>query len=127
MRWRVILLSKSHPLAVGYARMTVTFRFLLTVVVAALLAALAHAQIPDTSQPASRCRIQGSVTSGNSPLPGVSIVVHVDSVLKAATSTDLDGKYTILFAPNATYHLSADLTAFSGVERDLTLASLPCH
>src|SRR5262249_11284669 len=46
--------------------------------------------------------------------------------LKAATSTDLDGHYTIIFSPNATYHLSAELTAFAPVERDLTLGAPPC-
>src|SRR4029077_6554345 len=75
---------------------------------------------------ASRCRIVGRVTSGNVPLPGVSVVVHVGHALKAATSTDLDGTYAIFFTPNATYHLSADFTGFVGVERDVTLAGPPC-
>ena len=53
-------------------------------------------------------------------------MVHVGDALKAATSTDIDGRYTILFAPNATYHVSADLTAFGQAERDLTLGAPPC-
>jgi hypothetical protein len=52
--------------------------------------------------------------------------VRVDAAVKAATSTDIDGKYTILFAPNATYHVSADLVAFGTAERDLTLGAPPC-
>src|SRR5439155_26603527 len=78
------------------------------------------------AQADARCRVEGRVTSGSAPLPGASVVVHVGDVLKAATSTDIDGKYTILFAPNATYHVSAELTAFARVERDVTLAAPPC-
>src|SRR5207249_3753439 len=78
------------------------------------------------SPPAARCRISGRVTSGNLPLPGVSVVVHVGNALKAATSTDVDGTYAIYFAPNATYHLSADFTGFAGAARDLALATPPC-
>jgi len=59
-------------------------------------------------------------------VPGASVVVHVGDVLKAATSTDIDGKFTILFTPNATYNVSAELTSFTRVERDVTLAAPPC-
>ena len=47
-------------------------------------------------------------------------------MLKAATSTDVEGKYAIFFSPNASYHVSADLTAFTRVERDITLGPPPC-
>src|SRR5499427_978715 len=79
-------------------------------------------------QPAvdTTCRVEGRVTSGRGGLPGASVVVHVGSVLKAATSTDIDGRYTIIFSPGATYHLTAELTAFAPVERDLTLGAPPC-
>jgi len=66
------------------------------------------------------------VTSGTAPLPGVSVVVRAGGALRAATSTDVDGTYTILFAPNAVYHLSAEFTGFGPAERDLTLAAPPC-
>src|SRR5579863_9785998 len=56
----------------------------------------APAQPATLSPAAPRCRIGGRVTSGNVPLPGVSVVVHVGDALRAATSTDLDGTYTIL-------------------------------
>ena len=107
-------------------------RLLMCVAVAAVCASLAHAQGPDgvaagpPAQPGSRCRVEGHVTSGQGALPGASMVVHVGDALKAATSTDVDGKYTIVFAPDATYHVSADLTAFAPVERDVTLAAPPC-
>ena len=77
------------------------------------------------AQAALRCRLEGRVTSGIVPLPGVSIAVHVGDALKASTSTDVDGRYTVIVAPNAVYHVSADLTGFLGAERDVTAAA-PC-
>ena len=56
----------------------------------------------------------------------MSIVVHAGETLKAATSTDVDGRYTILFSPNATYRVTAELTAFGAVDRTLTLGPPPC-
>ena len=85
------------------------------------------AQAPTQPQPsAARCRVEGHVTSGNLPLPGASVVVQVGDAVKAATSTDADGKFTIAFSPNATYHLAAELTAFTRAERDVTLGAPPC-
>src|SRR5215467_13194809 len=87
------------------------------------------AQTPaPTPQPTgdATCRVEGRVTSGSDGLPGASVVVHVGGALKAATSTDIEGRYTIIFSPGATYHLTAELTAFVPVERDLTLGAPPC-
>src|SRR5215467_9512071 len=87
----------------------------------------AQTQTP-SPQPAgdATCRVEGRITSGSDGLPGASVVVHVGGVLKAATSTDIEGRYTIIFSPGATYHLTAELTAFAPVERDLTLGAPPC-
>jgi hypothetical protein len=90
----------------------------------ALVEVLVEAQAG--AQAGARCRVEGHVRSGNVPLPGASIVVQVEDALKAATSTDVDGKYTIAFPPNATYHVSVDLTAFARVERDIALTAAPC-
>jgi hypothetical protein len=102
--------------------------YALALATAGVVGASAGQQPPLPSpQPAgATCRVEGRVSSGRDGLPGVSVVVHVGGVLKAATSTDIDGRYTIVFSPNATYHLSAELTAFAPVERDLTLGSPPC-
>jgi len=78
------------------------------------------------TQAGAVCRVEGRITSGRNALPGASVIVRVNGVLKAATSTDIDGRYTIVFSPNATYHLSAELTAFAPIERDLTLGAPPC-
>ena len=98
----------------------------------ALVEVLAGAQAPQPASPGqppqtgARCRVEGHVSSGTVALPGATIVVQVGDSVKASTSTDVDGKYTIAFSPNATYHLSADLTAFARVERDIALGAPPC-
>jgi hypothetical protein len=74
----------------------------------------------------ARCRVTGRIVSGGVALPGVSLIVRADGAVTAATSTDVDGRYTILFAPNATYRLSADLVGFATTERDLTFGDAPC-
>src|SRR5262245_28137994 len=108
-----------------------------TVALAAMLAAgqipitaASYSQDPQTPPtrpaPPAGCRVTGTVTAGTTPLPGVAIVVKVGAAVKAATSTDAEGKFTILFGPNATYHVSADMMAFAPAEQDLTLGALPC-
>jgi trimeric autotransporter adhesin len=77
------------------------------------------------AQPAG-CRVTGTVKAGATPLPGAAVVVTVGDTIKAATSSGLDGKFTILFGPNATYHVAVSLMSFTKVERDLTLGAVPC-
>src|SRR5262245_40891124 len=81
--------------------------------------------VTQTSQ-SPRCRLDGRVVSAGAPLPGVSLVVRVGDVVKAATSSDLDGRYVILFAPGATYRMSVELTGFALVEREFTFGAPPC-
>ena len=95
----------------------------------ALPGVVALAEQPQPAPPAqtaSRCRISGRITSGSVPLPGVSVVVHAGETLRAATSTDIDGSYAILFSPNASYRLSADFSGFTGASHDVILAAPPC-
>src|SRR5262249_19895988 len=104
---------------------------ILALIVAALVILLGSASphlsaqvgVPGT---AVRCRVTGHAVSGGVPLPGVSIVVRGDGAVKAATSTDLDGTYTILFAPDAAYDVSAELPGFSPINREVTFAAAPC-
>ena len=76
--------------------------------------------------PVARCRVSGRLTSGAVSLPGVSIVAYAGDAAKASTSTDIDGTYSILFAPDASYRVVADLTGFTRVERSITLTAPPC-
>ena len=73
------------------------------------------------------CRIEGRATSGAVVLPGVAIVAEADDAVRAATSTEVGGTYAMRLAPNAIYRISADLTAFTHVTRELTLTSPPCN
>jgi hypothetical protein len=72
-----------------------------------------------------RCRVTGTVTSGTQPLPGVAIIIKTGTRL-VDTSTDLEGKFVVLFDPNSTYHLSAQLTAFATAEQDVATTAAPC-
>jgi hypothetical protein len=56
----------------------------------------------------------------------VSIVVHEGGALKAATSTDVDGRYAVIVTPNTAYHVSADLTGLVGAGREIAAAAAPC-
>src|SRR6478736_2659242 len=94
--------------------------------VAQLIAAPSAQQINQTPSTSAGCRVTGIVTSGTTPLPGVAIVVRVGEAVRAATSTDTDGKFAILFGPNASYRVSADMMAFAPVEQELTLSGVPC-
>jgi hypothetical protein len=77
------------------------------------------------AQALPRCRVTGLVTSGAQPLPGVAIIIKTGTHL-VDTSTDLAGKFVVLFDPNSTYHLAAQLTAFVTAEQDVTTTAAPC-
>jgi trimeric autotransporter adhesin len=74
---------------------------------------------------AGACRISGKAASAAAPLPGVSIVVRAGESVKAVTSTEPDGTYRLSLPPG-TYHLTADLTGFGRLERDLAIETTPC-
>src|SRR5690348_12110702 len=85
---------------------------------AATLCALALMHPVDAQQapPPGSCRITGHVTSGSTPLPGVSITIKTGAALRAATSTDVDGSFSVPAVPGE-YTISADLTGFTRVDR----------
>jgi hypothetical protein len=104
---------------------------IVALIVAALVMLLGSASPHLSAQVAApgtavRCRVTGRAVSAGVPLPGVSIVIRGDGAVKAATSTDLDGTYTILFAPDAAYDVSADLPGFSPITREVTFGAAPC-
>src|SRR5262249_42662296 len=81
----------------------------------------------DARQPAAPgvCGAAGKAASAAGPLPGVSIVVRSGETVKAVTSTDPDGTYRLNLPPGA-YHLTAELTGFGRLERDLAIEAAPC-
>ena len=60
------------------------------------------------------------------PLPGATVVVRQGARLIVATATDIQGRFTIVFTPQQTFGVSAELTGFASVEKNITLAALPC-
>ena len=71
------------------------------------------------------CRVSGTVTSNGTPIPGVSIVFRTADAAAAATSTEPDGKYALAMKPGA-YRMTAELTGFTPIERDITLEGDSC-
>jgi trimeric autotransporter adhesin len=68
------------------------------------------------------CRVTGHVTSGGVPLPGVSITMRAAGAMRAATSTETNGTFSLPAAPGD-YTLSAELTGFTSVERPIALTA----
>ena len=91
-------------------------------IAAAALAAL----LPLSAQqgPAT-CRISGRAVNGGASLPGVSLVAFTGETVKGATSTDTDGTYRLVL-PAGTYRLSAELTGFESVRRELIVGGDAC-
>ena len=75
--------------------------------------------------PSGVCRVSGKATSGATPLPGVTVTVKSGDTVKGATSTDPDGSYHVNL-PAGAYRLSADLTGFVQVERELSVSDSSC-
>ena len=78
----------------------------------------------DAQQAPGACRISGRATSGGTALPGVSMVVRSGDAVKTATSSDTDGTYR-LSLPAGAYRVTAELTGFETVARELTVGELP--
>src|SRR5687767_12860897 len=74
--------------------------------------------------PADRaaCTISGRITGAGGPLPGVSITVRRDATVQKAASTDVDGTFKLTL-PDAAYQLTAELTGFDKVQKDVTVSS----
>jgi hypothetical protein len=79
---------------------------------------------PSPETPPS-CVVSGRITSGGTPLPGVSLVAMRDGRLVAATSTDANGAYRLRVAPGD-YRLTAELAVFTALDQPLVLAAGAC-
>ena len=75
--------------------------------------------------PPGMCRLDGVVTSGGSPIPGVSIVLTAGDAAAGATSTEADGKYQLIVKPGV-YRATAELSGFAAATRDVTLTGDNC-
>lgn len=89
------------------------------------LVGMAWAMGPVDARQTGTCRVAGRATSTSTPLPGVSITVLADDVLKSATSTEVDGTYQVILTPGD-YRVVADLTGFVRVEQTISLSGEAC-
>ena len=73
------------------------------------------------------CTVTGRVTSGGTPLPGVSIVLSQAGAVTAASSTDESGVYRVRVSPGE-YGVSTQMAAFAPHQGTVTVAagSGPC-
>jgi len=81
-------------------------------------AGLVAQQAPAT---AANCVVTGSITGLGGPLPGVSITVRRGETVQTATSTGVDGTFKLTL-PDNSYQLTADLTGFDHVQKDVTVS-----
>jgi len=88
------------------------------VAVFAETAGLIAQQAPAT---AANCAITGTITGIGTALPGVSITVKRGDVVQTATSTDMDGRFRLTL-PDASYQITAELTGFDRVTKDVTIS-----
>lgn len=103
-------------------------RLLLAVGACLFLGALTgvHAQrSPRSTAPEAVCRVTGRVSGAGVALPGASIALRSPDGLTAATSTGPDGAYD-LGTPPGTFDLTADLTGFDRLTRQVHLAPPSC-
>jgi hypothetical protein len=90
----------------------------------ALFAAGFGVALAAQSQSDAACRISGVARGAGVVLPGVSISVIRDSVVRVATATSADGSYRLTLPPG-TYQVRAELTGFDRVERELMVSPPP--
>jgi hypothetical protein len=96
-------------------------RPLLAIVLAASAASGAYVGA-QSAAPVTTCVLTGSVTSGGTPLPGVSILASRDGSMTAATSTDDAGRYRVRL-PTGVYGITAQLAAFADRQSTATLGA----
>ncbi len=77
------------------------------------------APAPDAvaSAPSQMCLVGGRVTSGQLPLPGVTVTIRLDGAEPRVTSTGVDGRFAIPLATGGVGVLQVALTGFSATER----------
>jgi len=88
------------------------------------LASLASAQAsaPTAQEPAPAFEIRGTVVSGKMPLPGVTVsAANSLTGKKVASSTDTDGRYTLVVPGRGKYVVRAELMAFATATSEVVI------
>jgi hypothetical protein len=74
---------------------------------------------------AGPCRIEGVVSSGGTPLPGVTVTVRQGERVVWTTSTDVEGSYSVGLALGE-YAVAAELSAFAPATAAVTFGDASC-
>src|SRR5690348_3481669 len=91
----------------------------LTLIAVALVAASAAAQT---------CDVAGKIVSGGVPLPGVAVsTANSLTGKKVATTTDVDGSYTLPVPGNGRYVVRAELSGFAAGTAEIVINASNCH
>src|SRR5437867_418285 len=97
-------------------------RFVASLSSCLILRALCPAVMVAETAGAAPCAIQGTITAGGVPLPGVVITLtDPDSRVVETTSSAPNGSFSLTPSSPGTYRLAAGLTAFAPLERDIII------
>jgi len=82
-------------------------------------------QDPTAAEPAAQVAPAAPSTVAQA-VSGATIAVRQGDRLVVVTSADANGRFSILFTPGQTFRVSAEMTSFGTIAKDLTLGALPC-
>ncbi len=87
-----------------------------------VLSAITYSTSAQSRAPEENTLVQGTVQSGNTPLPGASVqALSADTREVVTAITDLNGRYSIRLRGPGSYALSAEMTAFATVNRQIVI------
>lgn len=114
-------------LAKSWLRRTITRRgYSQFAHVSALLVFLAG--LPIFAQTPSSCDVAGKTAADGVPLPGVTISASNSLTgKKTATSTGVDGTYTLIAPSNGRYVIRAELAGFAVATKEVVVNAANCH
>jgi len=94
---------------------------------AALLIAVLGGAVAGWAQ-GSPCEVSGRIVSGGVPLPGVTVSVsNPQTGSKSATSTDVNGTYSVGVAASGRYTVRAELSGFAAATKEVAVGAENCH
>ena len=117
-----MLLRRSWPAQFPVVRRRILFAVLVQAIAAIAMRPVAAGQ----AGARGACRIEGRISSGSIPLPGVAIVLATGDTTLAATSTEPDGSFQMAVS-GGTFRLQAELSGFGRLEREVVVGDGTCR